>query len=50
MPELSAPVRRFVPLRWVVPALLLLAGVLLFLWYAPDMDPVATPPALENLP
>jgi len=42
--------RSFAPARWAIPALLLLAGVVLFLWYAPETSPVAAPSMLERLP
>lgn len=50
MSDLTVPARRLVPLRWIVPALLLVAGAILFLWQSPQSDPVATSPALEQLP
>lgn len=41
MPEPS-PTRIFLtPGRWVIPALLLLAGLALFFWLAPETAPVA---------
>jgi len=50
MPELSPPVRRFFPVRWVIPAALLLAGLLLFLRYGPETAPAAAPSGVEALP
>ena len=37
-------------IRWLLLALLVVAGLVLFLWYAPDTDPVASPAVMESLP
>lgn len=46
-PTLAAPIS---PLRWALPALLVIVGLVLFLWYAPSQDPVARPAGVEGTP
>ncbi len=50
MPQAPSPIDRFAPVRWALPALLLLAGLVLFLKLAPTARPLATPTAMERLP
>lgn len=50
MAQASSRVAHVTPIRWVILALLLVAGVVLFLWHAPDLDPVARPAGMERLP
>ncbi len=37
-------------IRWLVLALLVGVGLVLFFWYAPETDPVANPTVLESQP
>jgi len=50
MAQASVTPPRFAPIRWLLVALLLVGGIALFLWHAPDLDPVAQPAGLERLP
>jgi hypothetical protein len=50
MPPATSTLARYGLLRWLALALLVGAGLVLFLWYAPDTEPVGTPSALEQLP
>lgn len=46
-PTLAA---RISPLRWALPALLVIVGLVLFLWHAPTLEPVARPAGVERAP
>jgi len=50
MAQVAASTARTPILRWVLLALLLGAGLALFLWHSPDLDPVARPAGMERLP
>ncbi len=43
-------VSRVTPFRWLILALVVSTGLVLYLWYAPDTDPVAIPTEMEQLP
>lgn len=50
MPETNAARPAPVPVRWVLPALLILAGLGLFFWLGPGTEPVARPSTLQGQP
>ncbi|MDZ4675026.1 MAG: hypothetical protein SGI84_11270 [Gemmatimonadota bacterium] len=50
MPPTPAALARSNLIRWLLLALLVGAGLVLFLWYGPDVDPVATPIEMELQP